>query len=75
MRELDHQPPSGALQSNSRLRYEDLPPDVQGRLLADINQERMDFEAQQRLTALSTEPLSSRVNSSKIFFFFFFFYC
>ena len=73
MRELDHQSPSTSLQTSSRVRYQDLPPDVQGRLLADINQDRMDFEAQQQMTDLSTQPLSLSVRKessiSKSFFF------
>jgi len=68
-RELDHQrrpipdykeiPP---LRTTNRLQYHDLPSDVQGRLLADVNQELLDFETQNMMTDLNVQGLSNRVN-------------
>ena len=73
MHELDHQTASAPVfqnsdystQTSSRLRYDDLPPDVQGRLLADVNQELIDYNTQRAIADLSTQPSSTRVNQSK----------
>lgn len=50
------------VQSNSRLRYHNLPSDVQARLLADINQELIDYELQNMLIDLSGQTVADRVN-------------
>lgn len=73
MNELDHQTTSAptfqhsdySTQASSRLRYNDLPPDVQGRILADVNQELIDYNTQRVVADLSTQPSSNRVNHSK----------
>lgn len=54
--------------TTTRLRYHDLPPDVQGRLLADINQELIELELQNMMTDVGGQTLSNRVNSSFFLF-------
>ncbi|CAF3886951.1 unnamed protein product [Rotaria sp. Silwood2] len=49
-----------SLRTTNRLRYHDLPSDVQGRLLATINQELIDFEVENMLRELSSQTLSDR---------------
>jgi hypothetical protein len=60
IRELDHQ--RSPVQTTNRLRYHDLPSDVQGRLLADINQELIDYEVQNMMRELSNQTLTNTVN-------------
>jgi hypothetical protein len=61
MEPFDYQEPV-PVQSNSRLRYHQLPTDVQARLLADINQELIDFELQNMLTDVSGQALVDNVS-------------
>ncbi|CAF0802727.1 unnamed protein product [Rotaria sordida] len=49
-----------SLQTINRLRYHDLPSDVQGRLLTNINQELVDFEIENMLRELSSETLADQ---------------
>jgi hypothetical protein len=45
----------------TKVRYHDLPPDVQGRLLADVNQELIDFEIQNMVTEVTGQTLTNQV--------------
>ena len=50
------------VQSNSRLRFHDLPPDVQARLLANLNEELINFELQNMLTDVGTQAVTDYVS-------------
>jgi hypothetical protein len=52
------------VRATTRVRYNELPPDVQGRLLADINQELIDFEIKNAMAELSGQSLTHRVRLS-----------
>ncbi|CAF3336938.1 unnamed protein product [Rotaria sp. Silwood1] len=49
-----------SLQITNQVRYHDLPPDVQGRLLATVSQELVDFEIESMLRELSSQTLNDR---------------
>ena len=46
------------------LRYNDLPSDAQRRVLADLNQELIDFEVQNMVTEITGQTLSEKVRCS-----------
>lgn len=45
----------------TQTRYHDLPPDIQGRLLTDINQELIDHEVTNMVTELTGQSLNNKV--------------
>ena len=67
IRELDYQRPDipklniDSKLPSSRLQYHQLPADVQGRLLADINRELIDFEIESMLEEVSGQTLANQV--------------
>jgi hypothetical protein len=67
IREVDNP----TIQTAPRLRYNDLPSDVQARLLADLNQELIDHELKNMMTDLSGQTITNRVNFIYISYSFF----
>ena len=48
--------------TTKQVRYRDLPPDAQTRLLRDINQELIDFEVENMVTEITGQALTNKVN-------------
>ena len=47
--------------TTKQVRYHDLPPDTQTRLLRDINQELIDFEVENMITEVTGQALANKV--------------
>ncbi|CAF0980946.1 unnamed protein product [Rotaria sordida] len=50
-------------QITTKKRYHDLPPDIQGRLLQDINQELIDYEVENMVTEITGQTLTNKLRN------------
>lgn len=57
-----YSPDTSPRRNISRMRYHDLPLDLQGRLLAEVNQELIDYEISNMARELSDQAFEERVS-------------